>query len=107
MELAFLLGILCAGLSYFIVRDRAPDKVLLGTCLGLILGPLGVGLSFLLKPGPEINEAKKVGTSEFGNLSDEEQHQKISEVLSGTKPSKTLDELKADLNRMKSDLDKK
>ena len=49
-ELWIIIWVLCAGLCYFVARDRSPSSVGLATALGFFLGPLGVLLTFLVFP---------------------------------------------------------
>jgi len=48
MELAVIIWLICAGLCYIIARDRAPSKTGLAICLGILLGPLGILITFFL-----------------------------------------------------------
>jgi len=101
MELLLILCVLCAGLSYFITRDRAPDKAPLGTLLGLILGPVGVGLTFLLKPDSD-GKTESLDTNDFESLSQEAQYEKVSSALNAQRSTKSVEELRRELERMKS-----
>jgi hypothetical protein len=104
MELVLILGVLCAGLSYFIARDRVPEKAPLATLLGFVLGPIGLCITFFLKPDAESGEeAVSAAGTGFDKLSVKEQNAKISEALNNKK-AKSLDELKIDLKRMKTKL---
>ena len=106
MEALLILWVLCAGLSYFIARDRVPEKAPLATLLGFLLGPIGVGITFFLKPDAEGGEeVLSTADSGFDKLSDAEQHTKISEALNNKK-AKSSDELKKDLERMKANVSK-
>lgn len=122
MELLLILCVLCAGLSYFITRDRAPSKAPIGTMLGLILGPVGVVLTFLLKPETEdgsdrvtatatdleiksqekkYSPADAVDTKWFEALSQDDQYEKVSSALRSQETAKTVEQLKAELAKMK------
>lgn len=50
MEILVLIWVACAGLCYFIARDRAPNKAGLAALLGFFLGPIGILITFFLKP---------------------------------------------------------
>lgn len=51
MASAIILWTVCAGLAYFIAKDRAPSKAPLAAVLGFALGPIGVAVAFVLKEG--------------------------------------------------------
>ena len=106
MEAILILWVLCAGLSYFIARDRVPEKAALATLLGFLLGPIGVAITFSLKPDTKSSEVSSIGRdSEFEQLSATEQQSKISDVLN-KKSSKNTDDLKKELERMKANVSK-
>lgn len=50
MEILLLIWLVCAGLAYMVARDRAPNKAGLAALLGFLLGPIGVLISFFMKP---------------------------------------------------------
>ncbi|WP_323007562.1 hypothetical protein [Pseudorhodobacter sp.] len=52
MEVLVIVWVLCAGMSYFVARDRVPSKAGLATLLGFMFGPLGVLFTFLLNENP-------------------------------------------------------
>lgn len=51
MAAVFILWTVCAGLAYMIAKDRAPSKAATAALLGFALGPIGVGIAFMLKEG--------------------------------------------------------
>ena len=114
MEVFVILWVLCAGLSYFIARDRVPEKAPLATFLGFALGPIGVAITFLLKPNTRGGEEPPTNSNsisptdiniEFEKLSATEQHSRISNILNN-RSAKSTDELKKELERMKTNLSK-
>ena len=87
---------LCAGLAYFIARDRVPSRAPLATLLGFLFGPLGVAATFFLK---DENEAC---SEEFSSQCDRVSDSSLENV---TAPSRSIAEITADIERMKKRLD--
>lgn len=90
---AFIIWMLCAGLCYFIARDRAPSKAPLATLLGFALGPIGVAVTFFLHDddGP---------TSEDVGLKTLDHASKVQSA------ARSASEIEADIKRMKDRLSK-
>ena len=104
IELILILWVLCAGLSYFIARDRAPNKAPLATLLGFLLGPIGVGLTFLLKNENDEAESGISGSSMSKHpVSDTVSNAEMTKVLSADN-TKSMEELKRDLEGLKTKL---
>jgi hypothetical protein len=49
MEVAILIWVVCAGISYVVAKDRAPSKAGMAAALGFFLGPIGLLITFFLK----------------------------------------------------------
>jgi len=103
-DVLFTLWVLCAGLCYFIARDRAPSKAPLATLFGFLFGPIGVGITFFLSEEPATNNDSsdvpsptKYGT--FDSTVDNE----MTDVLPADY-SKSMEELKRDLEGLKTKL---
>ena len=114
MEAMLILWVLCAGLSYLIARDRVPEKAPLATFLGFILGPIGVAITFSLKSDTHSGEENPTKSNnlyptdrnrEFEKLSATEQQSIISDSLN-KRSTKSIDELKKELARMKENVSK-
>lgn len=69
-ELLVIIWVLCAGLCYFIARDRSPDSVGVATALGFFLGPLGILLTFIIlpkRPGTPTAQSSNAGPTLTGS----------------------------------------
>jgi len=95
---AIIVWILCAGLAYFIARDRAPSQAPLATLLGFVFGPIGVGISFFLKeanvddsPEGEVGKAAQVPSELALDVDNEIPPKSV----------RSLEEISADIERLK------
>ena len=100
MEILLVLWVLCAGLSYFIARDRAPSKAPLATLFGFLFGPIGVGITFFLNDEPAKSDDGSVVPSPTKNGTVDNE---VTDVLSADN-SKSMEELKRDLEGLKAKL---
>jgi hypothetical protein len=99
METVLILWVLCGGLAYFIARDRAPSKAGLAVVYGFLFGPLGVGLTFLLK------DANSETTGELErSLNTDRASGDLpgSESLDAQPRVRSIEEVRKDLARMKA-----
>ena len=95
---------LCGGLAYAVtpVSNKKP----LGAILGAVFGPLGVLIAVFLKPDGEeerAGTANAIDTTGFDSLSQDDQYEKVSLALRPQETTKTIERLKAELAKMKSD----
>lgn len=100
METFVILWVLCAGLSYFIARDRAPSKAPLATLLGFLLGPIGVGLTFILKEGTGPNAAPVADEQANSDVTPDQ-----AQPTESARPTRSLEEINADIARLKAKAD--
>ena len=99
------MGFVCGAIVLYRTRPSS-RKSTIGHTSRFLLGPIGVGITFFLKPDAEGGEeVLSTADSGFDKLSDAEQHTKISEALNNKK-AKSSDELKKDLERMKANVSK-
>lgn len=93
---------LCAGLYYFIARDRVSSKAALAPLLGFLLGPIGVAVTFFVQEDDA--EVEDVSTSQ-ANTSVVVGEAKS--LPSGEGRLKAMQDLKRDLESFRSKLDSK
>lgn len=49
MAATIIIWVLCSAFAYAVAAARAPSKAGLAAILGLLLGPIGVGIAFFLR----------------------------------------------------------
>lgn len=49
MATTIIIWVLCSAFAYAVAAARAPSKAGLAAILGLLLGPIGVGIAFFMK----------------------------------------------------------